>query len=67
MESSRFIEVHGDADLVEPLEEILRADSTLVALVPLAKDAVQVGSGCILPAENPPDVSQVLLVDSICE
>ena len=67
MESSCLIEVHGDADLVESLEEILRADPTLVALVPLAKDAVQVGSGCILPAKNPSDVSQVLLVDGICE
>ena len=67
MESSCLVEVHSDADLVKSLEEILRTDPSLVALVPLAKDAVEVCSGCILPAKNASDVSQVLLVNCVCE
>ena len=42
MESSCLVEAHSDADLVKSIEEIMRADSTLVTLVPLAKDAVKI-------------------------
>lgn len=67
MQSGRLIKRRGQSNLIQTMEEVFDADSTLGTTVPLCENAMKVSSRGILASQSSPDIHDSLLIDSFLE